>query len=309
MRLIAVCTIVLLSNMIVQACDACGCSTGGVGFGYVPFQKKHLIGLTYQYNQFTTEHPPLFANEDRTTSIDDFNTAVLWGRYYFTEKFMVSGYVPFKNNSVVENSSKTIVRGIGDIRIQPLYGIVNKGNTMSDKQLNLFVGGSLVVPSGRIDNDTRFTLPNLQPGTGTFSGGISYLFSVRRFNLGFSSEVGTMTYGTNSNDYRFGNEISSTNIFFYRFKNERSTLIPQIGIYQLHRQKDYLYHSLNTKNPFSGVELIAAQIGSSLYLNSVGLRAYYQIPISSNLSDGLTTPNRLFTFQFLYLLNTKKDTK
>lgn len=297
----------VLFASITQACDACGCATGGMGFGYVPFQNSHFVGLNYQYNQFTTLHPALFSEDDDTESVDKFNTATIWGRFFVSDRVVVAGYIPLKYNTVLGDGHDNGLNGLGDIRVQGLYALIKKGNAMSDKQANWFLGGSLVLPTGKVDAETESSLPNLQLGTGALGAEINSNLSIRRYALGFSYEVTAKTNGANANDYRVGNELNSTLVAFYRIKKERLSLIPQVGLSQLHRAQDYKNASTQLQNEFSGVQLISATAGLGIYTSKLGARLNYQLPLASNISNGYTKPSNLLNFQFLYLVNFKKQ--
>ena len=168
--------LLLCSSLATWACDACGCSAGGVGFGYIPFQQRHMIGLHYQNNHFETTHPALFSNETDEVSLDKFNTLSLWGRYYLNEKWFLSGVVPVKRNSLKLDNETTTLMGIGDVQLQGYYALLSRGETMSDKQLNWFIGGQLYLPTGNLDASTRQSLPNLQLGSGAFGTGLLTTF-------------------------------------------------------------------------------------------------------------------------------------
>ncbi|MBO6515235.1 MAG: hypothetical protein JJ975_01620 [Bacteroidia bacterium] len=288
------------------ACDACGCSAGGMGFGYIPLQKNHFVGLSYQYNSFETTHPALFENENDELSLDKFRTVIAWGRFYINDRLLVSGFVPFKVNSVVSPTSDYRVNGLGDVRLQAMYTLIQRGNSMSVKQFRWLSGGSLNLPTGKQDENTSTVLPNLQPGTGGYGFEINNQITWRRYNIGVTTEVNLLANTANTNDYRFGNEVASNTVVFYRIKRERISVIPQLGIAQLHRAKDLTYASTETVNALSGIQLISAIAGLSVYTQRFGVRMYAQQPMHHSLSDGYTKPIHLANLQLLYLLTSKK---
>ncbi|MFT5511877.1 MAG: hypothetical protein ACI8SE_000271 [Bacteroidia bacterium] len=307
MRTRFVCVALLLMySTVSQACDACGCSAGGVGFGYIPFQQRHMIGLHFQNNRFETLHPALFTDETDETSVDNFNALTLWGRYYISKRWFLSGMLPIKQHSLKMSNETIELKGFGDAQLQVYYALVSKGGTMSDKQTNWFIGSHISIPTGKIDSDNQSSLPNLQLGTGAWGAGLNSTFSWRRLNFGFSSEINTRLNAANNIDYRFGQEVSSNNLFFYRIKREKLTLIPQVGLYQMHRAKDQISASRKEANTLSGVQLFNAVIGSSVYFSDFGIRAYYHFPIHHSISNGYTKPTQFFNIQFLHLLKSNK---
>lgn len=297
--------LLMFSSLATWACDACGCSAGGVGFGYIPFQQRHMIGLHFQNNQFETTHPALFSTETDQVSFDKFNTLSIWGRYYLNEKWFISGVVPVKRNSIKIGNKTTRLVGIGDVQIQAYYSLLSRGETMTDKQLNWFVGSQLYVPSGSQDASTRQSLPNLQLGSGAFGTGILSTISYRWYNLGISSEVTSRFNASNKYHYKFGNEISSNNLLFYRIKRARTTIIPQLGLYTLNRAKDHIDWNQKSINVLSGVAQLNTVVGTSIYLSNVGLRMYYHLPIKHAISNNQTKPTQSFNIQLLYLLKSK----
>ncbi len=289
-------------SLATWACDACGCSAGGVGFGYIPFQQRHIVGIHYQNNTFETVHPALFNDETDQVSLDKFNTLSIWGRYYISDKWFVSGVLPFKKNSITKNNIITRVIGLSDAQVQAYYNVVNQGNNMSDKQLNWFIGGQVYLATGKQDNKTQTTLPNLQLGTGAWGVGGLSTFSMRLYNLGFSSELTSRFNTVNSNNYRYGNEVLSNNLFFYRIKRKSVTIIPQLGLFSFNRSRDFLDAQQKTVNILSGVSQLNGVVGTSFYMANVGIRLYYHLPLSYVISNGYTKPNRTINIQLLHLL-------
>ncbi len=299
--------LLLCSSLATWACDACGCSAGGVGFGYIPFQQRHMIGLHYQNNQFETTHPALFSTETDQVSFDKFNTLSLWGRYYLNEDWFLSAVVPFKSNSFNLGNETTQLTGLGDIQLQGYYSLLSRGDAMSDKQLNWFLGGQLFLPTGRQDDATRQSLPNLQLGSGAFGSGLLSTISYRKYNLGISSEMTSRFNTSNKYNYSFGRELSTNSLLFYRVKRERVTLIPQLGVYTLNRAKDYIDRSQKSINILSGVSQLNAVVGVSVYVANIGLRTYYHLPVSHSISNDQTKPTQSFNIQLLYLLKSKNN--
>ena len=217
-----------------------------------------------------------------------------------------SGILPFKKNSIKNDNDSKRVSGLGDVQLQVFYNIVSNGNFMSDKQLNWFVGGQLYIPTGSQDPNTQNELPNLQLGTGALGFGGLSTFSMRMFNFGFSSEITSRLNLANVNKYRYGNEILTNNLFFYRIKRKSATIIPQLGLFTFNRDKDFLNVEQNTVNKLSGVRQLNGVVGVSVYVSNFGIRMYYHLPLSYLISDGQTTPNRTINIQLLHLLKIKK---
>lgn len=293
----------------VKACDVCGCTSGGMGFGYIPLQNTHLIGLSYEHSHFNTVHPALFANEEDQTGEDRFNTANLWLRYHIKPRWIGMVIVPVKVNSSLIGEDFTRLAGLGDIQLKALYSLVKKGDMQSVNQANWYVGGTLTLPSGRIDQSTLTSLPNLQPGRGVPGGEFNTILSARRYNLGFNLESAFGFQKANSNGYRYGSEIRSYILAFARIKRKKMAYLPQLGISHVHRNKDVEDVSMGTTNHFSGITLYNAVAGFATYGDRFGGRGFFSYPLSHHISSGYVTPKPQINLQFLHVITFKKNKK
>lgn len=287
-----------------SACDACGCSSGGIGFGLIPFQKTHMMGMQYQYDKYTTFHKALFSTETDEESVDKFQTATVWARFFVKKRWAITGYVPFKYNSV-QTDKLTAVGGISDIKLQALYAVLQKGDNMSLKQTTWYIGSSVGFPTGKIDAETEKTLPLIQPGTSSWITEVNTQFSIRNKNLGLNLEASASHFSPVGTNYKFGSQWIGKQVVFYRIKRPKTTWIPEIGVSEFIKANDYL--NKNTINSLSGSRLFTAVIGTSFYKDMWGLRGFYQLPFYDKISSGISQPNQLFTIQFLHLLTFKKQ--
>ena len=300
--LIACATLLLVPKA--TACDACGCSSGGIGFGLIPFQKRHMIGVNYQYDKYTTFHKALFTSETDQESIDQFQTATLWTRFFVKNRWAITGYIPYKYNSI-KTDERVVVHGMGDVKLQVLYAVLQQGDAMALKQTSWYIGSSIGLPTGKIDAETKQNLPLIQPGISSFIGEVNSQFSHRNKNLGINIELNGTSNKPIATTYKFGSQLSGKQVAFYRIKRPKTTWIPEVGIAQFFKAKDYL--KPNSINNLSGSQLLTAVIGTSFYKELWGLRGFYQFPIYNKISSGISQPNNLFNIQLIHLITIKKQ--
>jgi hypothetical protein len=159
MKKIPLLVLLVVSSVYALACDACGCAIGGMGFGYVPFQKNHFVGLSYQQHHFETAHPAVFSSETEEISNDQFQTLQIWGRFFVKDRYLITGFIPVKRNTVSSASEKEQIQGLGDVRVQAQYLVKSIGNAMDDNQLAWYAGMGAFLPMGKVDDNTRVHLP------------------------------------------------------------------------------------------------------------------------------------------------------
>ncbi|MEL6844639.1 MAG: hypothetical protein AAFP02_15620, partial [Bacteroidota bacterium] len=72
-RTIIVGLLLLGGSISLHACDVCGCSSGNLSLGLLPYYQASFVGVQGQYNAFRYRD---YATQDR------FYVANIWGRWY-----------------------------------------------------------------------------------------------------------------------------------------------------------------------------------------------------------------------------------
>jgi hypothetical protein len=282
-----------------RACDACGCSIGSVGFGMIPLQPAHFVGVGWQHQNFRTEHPPLFKNERTTFSSDEFRRLQVRGRFYFKSKFFTDITVGVADNRVEEFGKITHLRGLTDPEIVVMGRILKRGDEMTNNQLIWYTGVGLRLPIGKTDESSFLTLPNAQPGAGSTTYVVRSFLTARAKQVGVMYNVNYLVPTVNKYDYRFGNELTNQVSLFKRYIRKQWRLVPEIGGRFVYRTKDHLVASQNEVNDLSGVNLLTAYGGTTIFHDSYGVRSFVQFPVVHQINSGLTQPKPFYSIQLL----------
>jgi len=143
------------------------------------------------------------------------------GMFGLTNKLTLMGSIPYVKKSMdiknrAGNQFKTNSEGIGDIKFEGLYKIVNQG-----KKRNVILNLGMSFPTGSIDKkDTiptpagpsRVQLPYpMQLGSGTWdiTPGVTYNQRWKDLNLGGQAKT-TIRLNENDRNYKLGNKLNLT---------------------------------------------------------------------------------------------------
>ena len=219
-------------------------------------------------------------------------------RYNITDKFNVFLSVPMINNerSINEESQFNIV-GLGDPIMMARYHVI-RTNYLDDKKPNhrLTLGAGIKIPLGKYDfrYKEKIVEHDIQAGTGTidFIFSLDYLFKYN--NVGFMVNTNYKVNTQNNKiDYMFGNTFNSTlNTFYIKKINDNLSIMPTIGVYYEHADKD-IEDKQYEEN--SGGDITFGSVGVNLFFKQFRLETTYQHAVSNKLNGKLQleTKNRI----------------
>lgn len=288
------------------ACDVCGCVGMDLGFGYIPLQKRHIIGINYSYNHFETNHPAERGMESNLSQ-DHFHSAELWFRYYLKNKWFLSASIAYKNNKIQSEQFNYSIDGLGDAKAQLYYSVWQKGSSSSITQTNLLLGAGIKVPTGQSQMfDQNTFVQNIQLGSGSWDPIMGSNFSWRRNKIGLNHELNYALNTANAQNFKYGNALMSRLLFFYLHKSQKYSLIPQTGINYMYQNKDYIDAQRQIERLYSGKSQLNTQLGLDVYTRNLGLRLSSEMPILYSISDGYVHPKPGIKVQLLYFFNNSK---
>jgi len=267
-------------------CDICGCANSGSYFGLMPQSHKSLIGLRYQRLNFVT-HP----DSKVLRTEENFNVSELYGRFFPIKRVQVMAFVPYRFDQQVTSADTKKQKGLGDITVLANYNVLNSlmdTESASSFTHTLLVGGGVKVPTGRFKFDENDVLQvanaNFQLGTGSTDFILNAFYTVNKDQWGLSTNISRKFNTTNSQNYRFGNQLYGTVDLYRSFKVGKDvTLTPNLGIYG---EKS----AHGTKNgeilKETGGTQLNGTLGLTLFTNrwTVGING--QKPISQKSSSG-----------------------
>jgi hypothetical protein len=288
----------------VQACDVCGCTTGGGYLGILPRYQQHFVGMNYRYQTFTSTHPERAGAPASTQTEDYFRSLTLWGRFYPAKRVQLFVFLPYHANKVTEPGSTTLMQGVGDIQLLANYMLVNNADSGTGSwKHTLMAGGGIKLPTGKntFTNTEGIILSNMQPGTGSWDFVANANYTLRYRGWGFNTDAIFRLPTVNRRDYRYGNRLSSGYTLFYWQQWESLSLLPQAGLRHEWSEQDYSNYSYGIRNSYSGGYQLYLQAGAAVYLQHLGMQALVGLPVSEHYAGGLVRSRPRLEMQIQYL--------
>lgn len=273
------------------ACEICGGSSTGTYFGILPDYKTNFIAFKHRYRSFTSHHLSE-SSEPAMSSEDRFHTAEIWGRINLNKRLQLFAIIPINFYSQQTVAAVTKSNGIGDASLQISYIILNTSGKKSLQQL-LQLGAGIKLPTGahKVVLSGEKLHQNMQPGSGTFDFPLSVMYTIRRKNIGLSTEASYRINTYNSDNIAYGNKFTSSARSFYVITKSSTSLIPHAGISFESAGKDFDGIEMND---YSGGKAINLVTGVDLHLKRFSLGFGWQQPIKSDLAQGRITPHASF---------------
>jgi len=277
--------LIFLFPVASQACDICGCANSGSYFGLMPQSNKSVVGIRYNYLNFTT-HP----TSQVLRTEEKFNVTELYARFFPIKRVQVMAFLPYRMDQQVTTSGTKKQNGLGDMTILANYNILNTlMDTESSSKFShtLLVGGGIKLPTGRFKYDENDVLQvanaNFQPGTGSTDFILNAFYTVNLDQWGLGVNVSRKFNTTNSQEYKFGNQLFGTMDLYRSFKVGKVTLTPTVGLYAEQsgkgRKNDLILDE-------TGGKQLNGTLGINLFSNRWMLGINGQKPISQRSNSG-----------------------
>lgn len=295
------------SFLLWEECDLCGCATSGGGMGFSSLQNNNFIGIRYIHQDFKSRDG-IFNNSPIIN--ENFATTQLWAKKNITEKWSLSAVVPYSNlkRTHTQRPSER-VSGLGDITLITWYHFsffkkteeneaVFATKTPSNHQLQVGIGVKL--PTGEFRQElTNGINPGFQVGTGSTDIVLSSIYNYTKEKWGFSSNLSYFVKTENSDNYRFGNQVSLSSRAFLPFGNETLAYFPFLGITADHYNE---VEEFGEKINGTDGHLINFMLGTEIAYKGFMLGGNFSVPIQQNLVSGdVTAKNRLEVYiNFLF---------
>lgn len=294
----------LLTMNNVYACDICGGASNSLTIGLLSNNKNHFVGIRSGMRWFESSPTP----DDHGylgVSHQQFTTTELFGRWRVSKRFQLLGFVPYVFNSKMEDV-RTNIAGLGDVIVMG-NGIFLDNTDKKDATFQHIgtLGLGVKAPTGTYFK-LGFDEVNMLPGTGSWDGILNASYLIQKDDFGLQNES-SFTYKTeNKYTYRFGNSLSYSGLFFYRWKlNEKMQIIPQLGISVAHNWKDRKNGELS-EDTFNGGNLVSAQLNLRMIINQIGVNIEGSVPVSQTLNRGYVDQKGMIRVGINYYLKTSK---
>jgi hypothetical protein len=184
----------------------------------------------------------------------------------------------------LESERTTVIQGIGDIRLNLNYTLINFGDSVSKDWKNLLlVGAGVGLPTGKYQqrDNAQLMLPALfQIGTGAFTYQANLNHTIRYRTWGINSWLVYRLRGENELSYDFGDHASFTSTLFYWGEYKNGYYMPNLGISYDHFGRDHQY---DAERMDTGGSIWNLNLGLDLYLGRFLFSGFAQIPVSQDL--------------------------
>ncbi|MEL7531177.1 MAG: transporter [Bacteroidota bacterium] len=274
----------MLSYQNIQACDACGCASAGSMLGLVPNYMGHFVSLRGRYASF--------AANDGSGSNEIYQGVLQLGyRPRFAPRWSVLGILPYQQMTHTDYGESSSRMGLGDASAILSYRLLERSDTLkSVVNQQLQVGMGLKMPTGDYEtqSDQALTPGNFQLGTGSWDTWLQLRYQLQVRALTVLAEANYRYNFENTDDYRFGDQLSLTASVAYNYATPRINFVPYGGL-------SYEYLALDVferyRQPRTGGNGLYAVTGMEAFVKrfSVGLSA--QIPLASDYAQGELSAN------------------
>lgn len=286
-------TIIILMSCLLQeavACDICGCGAGSYYLGILPDFSSRIVGLRYRGNNVQTHLGPNGTTSYLTTD-EAYHTTELWGGWTIKNKIRIMAVVPVSYNTKKSQETDLSKTGMGDITLQGFYRVWNKRSVTRKNRLwvnDLWIGGGVKLPTGKYepaDNDVTGQSANLfQLGTGSIDFMLGFMYDMRLQDAGINFNALYKINTTNKYDYYYGNKLSGSLQFYYKFRvKNKITIAPNLGAGCEYSVSDLNYgYEVYT----SGGYALYGTAGAELNYKRLSLGGNYQPPLKQELAHG-----------------------
>jgi hypothetical protein len=300
MQKIAGCALILLCTFNSLACDICGCAASGNQLGILPQLNKHIIGVKYQYNHFSSL--PHGSAEGSARTIEQFHVQQLWTRYVVTNRFHLFAFMPYKINFRSTEKGTSKVAGIGDAVLLTNFIVFNSAQK-STKQFThaLQISSGIKLPSGKSDaiQNGLMLHSNMQAGTGSYDIPVNLVYTLRYKSYGTNAEINFVKNGSNKQHFRFGNQSTAGLKFFVWKEIKKISILPHAGMSFENAAADSQNGALQD---YTGGKNVLGNAGVDVYYKKIGLNFLFQKSVYQTIGDGhiISHPRLMTNLFFLF---------
>ena len=270
-----------------EACDLCGCNSGSYFIGPFPQYNSNFISTQYSFQNSNS----VMRSDNSQFSNEFFQNAELLMGTKIKNNIQLLLFVPYNiNYSSSDDGIKKNI-GLGDISFIANYNLLDQKTLNKDTETvfqQFWIGGGVKIPTGKFSVDTAEVVSSagMQAGTGSVDFLINTIYSYQIRSWGFNFNA-NYKINQSAESFKYGNRLALSTFVFHTYHLDRLKISPNIGL---------LYENLGS-NTFASSEIndtggnvLLTAIGAECKFSDFSLGANIQVPLTSNLSDGQTTP-------------------
>ena len=295
-------TIGVCLHFISVACDVCGGVSASSMNGFTPTNDFHYIGLRSTYRRYCSHNESLLTGV-ATNSTEYFLTAELLGKFQLSNRWQLSGSLPYSFAFQTESDLRTRKNGMGDFGIQSFYTPLIQQDTNGIIRRQLNIGFGIKTPTGKFA-ESAHAMSNMYPGTGAFNFMLSANYIFQSGKNGGQIEASNTYSLRNKYGYQYGNSSSIGGTIFRMFTSSKTIFRPFVGFQASLILKDRI-HGYTTSDSMNNGEIISGKIGLNIIRTNWFLSLYGQLPIYQNLGNGTVQQKELLAISINYLISKK----
>ncbi|MEL6134668.1 MAG: hypothetical protein AAFR59_15005 [Bacteroidota bacterium] len=289
-RIIFLGLLLIVGSLSVRACDVCGCASGNLSLGLLPYYQASFVGLQGQYTSFRYR-------DDATT--DRFYVANVWGRWYPHERWQIFASLPYRVHQRWDEAGLAQLHGIGDAQVLVQHLLLRSSDSARVRQ-QLWVGAGGKLPTaGRPSGEWQDYPVHFRLGKPIWEFQASLLYQVRVKNVGLMVQANYQEGLHRENAYRFGSQYRALANLFRTGQRKRFRYLFYGGLMheEMARDVDGAYYQNDTGGSGSFVNA-----GGEVYWKrwSVGLLG--QLPFTQSYAEGEIIAESRMTLTINYLL-------
>jgi hypothetical protein len=221
---------------------------------------------------------------------------------YAGKKLQFIFILPFNHFVQNEEGVKKSASGIGDITVAANYTVYNDaGNIHKKFKQTLLAGAGVKLPTGKFNgpHDGDELNPSMNAGSGSTDLLVNGIYTCRYGKIGLNADVNYRVNTANTNEFKFGNRLTSAIKFFYwKDLDKKTTLLPHAGFLFERANADQHY---DEKLSYSGGDITYLTVGTEAYIGKISLGGTFNQPLSQHLSRGLVHNNAQFSINATYM--------
>lgn len=278
-------------------CDACGCSANGGSMGFGSVVSANFVGVRY-INQNYKTNDGLYTNSPWLK--ENFNTYQIWSKIPVNKKIQLSTLIPYQAHTKETTTGQNTIKGLGDITLMGFYTVLNKKKDSIGLSQTIQVGAGLKMPTGTFDETTSGAVnPSFQLGTGSWDCLFSTEYVIKKHAFGWSNLLNYIVKSTNTNAYRFGNQLNYNSTCYYLFEKNKIIIAPQIGIAGEIYGSNYK-HQEKIRN--TNGTIVFTKFGTEIAYKTFSFGAFFQTPLQQHLMSDLVIAKNRFSISVNYKL-------
>ena len=280
------------------SCDGCGSGAGQLGWGVMPNNEMHFIGMRMRFRNF---HTSSYFNSHRwtTASEDLFLRTEIIGRYALNSRFMLMGVLPYSQSKVGDAQRS----GLGDASLSASSLVIRPNETNSWKHA-LQIGIGIETPTGQFHFDHE--VPGvMQQGSQSWDILASAQYTLRHQSWGMSGEFNWKYSGVNPEYYRYGANTVAALRGFWTLQHGCNRFMPSLALQYEQWNSDNQDVRYDIKVQYTKGYLFNAMAGFDVFATRYTVGFEYGKSIQSNIAQGHSTLKNHAQLRFIYFIHKK----